>query len=232
MSRHIPDWVLERHLVGELPEGFTAADLAADPSVPERLEKLKASDAEILEQYAPRVVAAQVRARSESRRQAARRPMMVLLPAAALAAVVVVVVALPKDPDILTKGLEPHLEVFRKDQPQPLVSGVVAQPGDVVQLRVVPAGAKFGMVVAVDGEGAPVLVTPTVLPLDAAVALPDAMELDATGDFQRFILVTSDRAFEATDVVGAARSLGKDPEARLQLPGGMKQSSFVIYKAP
>jgi len=231
VSQRIPDWVLERHLVGELPKGFTEADLAADPSVPERLEKLKASDAEILEQHPARVVAAQVRARAEARAPS-RRTMMVLLPAAALAAVVVVVMALPKQPDILTKGLEPHLEVFRRDEPKPLVSGAVAQPGAVVQLRVVPAGAKFGMVVAVDGEGAPVPVTPAVLSLAGALSLPDALELDAAGDFQRFILVTSDHAFDAAEVIAAARSLGRDPAARLELPAGLQQSSFVIVKKP
>lgn len=229
MSGRIPDWVLERHLVGELPEGFTEADLAADPSVPERLAKLKASDAEILERHPPRVVAAQVRARAEARRPA-RRTMMVLLPAVALAAVVVVVIALPRQPDVLTKGLEPHLEVFRKGEPQPLASGAVAHPGEVVQLRVVAAGAKFGMVVAVDGQGAPVPVTPNVLALNAAVTLPDALELDATGDFQRFILVTSDHAFEAAEVLAAARGLGRDPAAKLELPAGLRQSSFVILK--
>src|SRR6185295_16638122 len=95
VSQRIPDWVLERHLVGDaLPAGFTEADLAADPSVPERLEKLKASDAEILERHPPRVVAAQVRARAEERGRRARRPMMVLLPVA-LAGVAAVVIALP-----------------------------------------------------------------------------------------------------------------------------------------
>jgi hypothetical protein len=231
MSQRIPDWVLERHLVGELPAGFSEADLAADPSVPERLAKLKASDAEILEQHPPRVVAANVRARAEQRRPA-RRTFMVLAPAAALAVLVVAVVLAPRGPDITTKGLEPHLDVFRKDEPQPLVSGVVGHPGDVVQLRVVPAGAKFGMVVAVDGEGAPIPVTPATLPLKDAVTLPDALQLDATGAFQRFILVTSDQPFDAADVISAARSLGKDPAARLQLPAGMKQSSFVILKRP
>jgi len=224
MSQRIPDWVLERHLVGELPKGFTEADLAADPSVPERLEKLKASDAEILERHPPRVVAAQVRARAAERGRRARRPMMVLLPAAvALAGVVAVVIALPRQPDVLTKGLEPHLEAFRKDAPlQPLVSGAVGHPGDIIQLRVVPAGAKFGMVVAVDGEGAPVQV--------GALTVPDALELDATGQFERFILVTSDQPFEAAEVLNAARNLGKDPAAKLQLPAGMKQSSFVLLK--
>ena len=225
MSQRIPDWVLERHLVGDaLPAGFTEADLAADPSVPERLEKLKASDAEILERHPPRVVAAQVRARAEERGRRARRPMMVLLPVA-LAGVAAVVIALPRQPDVLTKGLEPHLEVFRKDEPaRPLVSGGVGHPGDIIQLRVVSAGAKFGMVVAVDGEGAPVQV--------GALTVPDALELDATGQFERFILVTSDAPFEAADVLAAARRLGHDPAAKLELPAGLKQSSFVLLKKP
>src|SRR5437764_15433826 len=114
MSGRIPDWVLERHLVGELPEGFSEADLAADPTVPDRLAALRASDADILQRHPPPVVAATVRARAEERRPA-RRPWMALVPIAVAAGLVAVVTPVVlrqlQSPDILTKGLEPHLEV-------------------------------------------------------------------------------------------------------------------------
>ncbi len=239
MSGRIPDWVLERHLVGELPEGFTAADLAADPTVPERLERLRASDAEVLQQHPPRVVAANVRARAEAR-SVERRPAMVmrLVPVAVAAAVVAVIAPVvmrqAQQPDILTKGLEPHLEVLRAGSggSVALEPGATVRPGDVVQLRVVGAGAKFAAVVAVDGAGAETVLTPTALHANGTFTLPDALELDAQGGLERFVLVTADRDFPMDEVLAAARKVGADRAAPLALPEGLKQSSFLLVKSP
>lgn len=243
MSGRIPDWVLERHLVGERPKGFTEADLAADPTVPERLERMRAGNEEILKRHPPPVVAANVRARAEAR-NAELRPVMVRLVPAAIAAVLLVVVApvvvrqmvQPGGPDLLTKGMEPHLEVLRKgpNGSEALAPGAAAQPGNVIQLRVIGAGAAYGVVVAMDGTGSAELLTPAALqlPRSGSLALPDALELDAKGPYERFILVTSDGTFEAADVLTAARKLGPDRSAPLELPSGLKQSSFLIVKGP
>src|SRR5262249_10188698 len=115
-----------------------------------------------------------------------------------------------------------------------LAPGARAGAGSVVQLRIVGAGAAYGVVVAMDGTGAAELVTPTAvqLPRSGSFALPEALELDARGPYERFILVTSDRAFEAAEVLAAARKVGTDQVAPLELPAGQKQSSFLLAKGP
>jgi hypothetical protein len=238
VSRRIPNWVLERSLVGELPEGFTEADLAADPTVPERLAALKQSDTEILEKLPPAQVAARVRQRAGQRRES--RPSFRWVPVAVAAGLIAVVTPVvwklqSQGPDVLTKGLEAHLEVFRQragGAAEPLSSGALAKPGDVVQLRVVGAGEKLGAVVAVDGTGevTPVTPAPVPLPPSGSVTLPDALELDATGDFERFILVTSDGPFDVGEVLAAAHDAGTSPDAPLHLREGLKQRSFVLLK--
>ncbi|HVE81282.1 MAG TPA: ActD protein [Myxococcales bacterium] len=240
MMPRIPDWVLERHLVGELPQGFTEADLAADPTVPERLAALRASDAEILDRHPPAVVAARVRDRDGRRREERRALTLRWVPVAAAAgliAVVAPVVVLLQGPgqgptDLQTKGLEPHLEVFRRgpDGNQALTSGATGHPGDVIQLRVVPASARYGAVLAIDSAGASVLMPPREISTGGSFALPDALELDASGAFERFVLVTSDQPFQADAVLEAARAAGADPAATLRLSPPLKQSSFVILK--
>jgi hypothetical protein len=229
MTGRIPDWVLERARVGELTEGFSVADLAADPSVPERLAKLRAEDEQLLERHPPRVVAAQVRERARRQREPIGRAAFRWVPVAVAAGVIAIVTPLAmRDQgrgDVLTKGLKAHLEVFRQGSNEPLKEGAVARPGDVVQLRIVGAGARYGAVYATDGTRTEVL-TPDVLPLppSGSVTLPDALELDAAGAFERFILVTSRRAFPPTEVLGAA---GKEP---LVLPEGFTASTFQLVK--
>ena len=244
MSKRVPDWVLERYLVGELPPEFSEADVAADPTAQERLAALRASDEEILAKHQPRAVAANVRQRAEQR-QAARRPAMTrwvpLAVAAGLVAVIVpVAMRLQQQPDILTKGLEPHLEVYRQGPGgnELLATGAVGRPGDVIQLRIVPADARFGAVVAVDSSGAATLVAPAQegpaleLPRGRSLSLADALQLDAAGDFDRFFLVTSDRPFQTGDVITAARKLGagSSRDGAMELPSGLKQSAFLIVK--
>jgi hypothetical protein len=132
--------------------------------------------------------------------------------------------------------MEPHLEVLSKGEAGvvALAPGAKARPGNVVQLRIVGAGAAYGAVVAMDGTGAAELLTPGTLqlPHGGSLPLPDALELDDKGPYERFVLVTSDRAFETADVLAAARKVGADQVAKLELPSGLQQSSFLIVKGP
>ena len=244
-GKRVPDWALERYLVGELPPEFSEADVAADPTAQERLARLRASDEEILARHQPRVVAANVRQRAEERLVSGRPAMTRWVPIAAAAGLVAVVALVaarlqqqPDVPDILTKGLEPHLEVYRQGPGgnELLATGAVGRPGDVIQLRIVPAGAQFGAVVAVDSSGAATLVAPAQegpaleLPRGRSLSLADALQLDAAGDLERFFLVTSDRPFQTGDVLAAAGKLGPGREVAMELPSGLKQSAFLIVK--
>lgn len=62
----VPDLLLERYLLGELPEGarlHLEVRLGSDPELRNRLESLRASDAEILKQHPPESVAWRLQAR-------------------------------------------------------------------------------------------------------------------------------------------------------------------------
>lgn len=245
MSRHIPDWVLERFAVGQLPEGFTPEDIAQDPSVPERLAALQKSNAEVLRTYLPAQVAREVERRhGKSRpRAAAVRPWLpVLVPALVAAALVVAlrpaVLRPAEDEGLRPKGLAPHLAVYRqaRSAAETLEPGAKVRAGDVLQLEVVAPGARFAVVVSIDGAGAVTLHAPEhegaaiELPEAGVQPLPHAYALDNAPRFERFILVTAERPFDTGRVLAAARALGADATAPLGLPGGFQQSSFVVTK--
>lgn len=245
--RRIPDWVLERHAVGELPPGYTPEDLAADPTVPERLAALRRSNAEILQQHAPGAVAREVlrrHARGPARTLRVGPWLPVLVPAMVTAAVVAVVVSrsaasrLPEvEEDRVTfKGSVPALEVYRQADGPPvrLADRAEARPGDVLQLRIVSAGAAYGAVVSIDGNGSVTLHAPSrigpAIALRPQLTLASAYALDAAPRFERFILVTSAAPFDAAAVVAAARSAGPEETAPLALPEGLQQFSIVVRK--
>lgn len=246
MSRHIPDWVLERFAVGQLPEGFTPEDIAQDPSVPERLAALQKSNAEILRTHLPAQVAREVERRyGKSRpRAAAVRPWLpVLVPALVAAALVVALRPRVSQPTaeveiIRIKGLAPHLAVYRQAQSvaEALEPGAKVRAGDILQLEVVAPGARYAAVVSIDGAGAVTLHAPEregaaiELPETGVQPLPHAYALDNAPRFERFILVTAERPFDTGRVLDAARALGVDAAAPLGLPSGFQQSSFVVTK--
>ncbi len=140
----IPDWKLERFLLGELsPEEMRAIEgrMASDPDLRRRLEILEASNAEILNEHPPREMAKAIlnRAGSAGSTPARARPhrptyRRALVPAMALgtAALVFLLVkpagfdreaGLPvsEAPDIIRlKGMEPGLFVFKKTAGEPL----------------------------------------------------------------------------------------------------------------
>lgn len=245
MSQRILDWVLERYAVGELPEGITADEIAKDPSVPDRLAALQRSNAEFLARLPPRAAAREILRRRESRSSHSRRATWSAIRwAPMLAAVCAVVLLVPRagprgpEDELRSKGLRPHLEVYRQQnlEAEVLTPDASVRAGDVLQLRVVGATARFAAVVSIDGTGAVTLHAPEHQ--GAALALPDsgvqalghAYALDAAPRFERFVLVTSEQPFDVAVVLSAARALGADPATPLALPLGLRQSSFVVRK--
>jgi hypothetical protein len=240
VSKRIPDWVLERHLVGELPEGYRPEDLEQDPTVPARLAALRESDAKILDEAPPARIAAAVHRRASAERPGAMRWIPIAVAAGLVAIALPVFLARPPGADLQTKGLKPRLEVLRQKPGgyEQLDAGSVARAGDVVQLRIVAADARYGAVLSVDGTGAATQLYPVsgttaaALPRDGALVLPEALELDAQGEFERFLLVTSvEAAFDLGPVLEAARALGPDPARALTLGPGLEVASVVVSKA-
>jgi hypothetical protein len=207
-------------------------------------------------------VAIEARARVAAAARAAPRPrrswILPSLSALAAAALVVVIVRpgagpevprphLPGDgADVLgstrAKGpTDPRLTVFLEhdDGAERLVPGAAVAPRDRLQLGYVANGAAHGVLLSIDGRGAVTLHYPeadggdTALASDGEAVLPYAYELDDAPDFERFLLVTSDRPLAASDVVSAARRLAAQPGAGrtgdLTLPGA-RVTSLLLRK--
>ena len=141
------------------------------------------------------------------------------------------------------KGLQPHLQVFRKrgDDAERLADGDGVEAGDVLQLRYVATDTNaFGAIVSIDGRGEVTRHLPVAgaraeaLEVGKAIALPHAYELDDAPDFERFVFITADRPFEIALILGAARDTAKGGArartAALDLPPVLSQSSFVVEK--
>jgi len=179
----VPDWKLERCLLGELPgperERLDRL-IAADPGLRERLEQLRQDGAALLARHPPAWMARQIERRlagpaaaPSPGRLAAWWPR--LAPAAALALVALAAlpvlrqtpgpgqpVALdgaPAPPEVTgevrLKGLEPSLVLHRRTagSSEELADGAQARPGDRILVQYSAAGRAYGVILSVDGRG-------------------------------------------------------------------------------
>ena len=243
MTRNIPDFVLERYRLKELPERSARAVelmMESDPAIRERLDALAASDAEIQEQYRSVFI--------HDRPAPSRRLVAGLATAAALGfAALLLVVALPRMPQQPsdtervkgTIGGRPSLALYRRTDTgsERLADGAVARPGDLLRVGYASAGRPYGLILSIDGRGAVTLHLPPsgdrAVPLTPGkmVLLDAAYELDEAPQVERFYFVTGKEPFAAEPVVSAARRAahGTVPEA-LPLPAGLEQVTFAIQK--
>ncbi len=259
-KRVVPDFFLEQLILGELPpekEAEILRDLEAEPGGRDRLNRLRASDREILTVHPPESIAAEInrrlaRTRPETRTRPARSRVWVLAPALAAAAVILFLVILPLErgprPGIPGSGLAPSttrvkgspgLIIYRKvpQGVEELSHGSRVRPGDVLQLSYLAAGAAYGLIISIDGRGAVTLhfpaspADPTALGEAGAQPLPRAYELDDAPDFERFFFVTSDRPIKVETVLAAGRALGAEERNPLVLPDGLRQVDFLLSKS-
>jgi hypothetical protein len=259
----IPDLVLEQYLLGELsPEAHERlqAALRSDETLRGRLEALRESDRQILAQYPPADMAASIRSRARTAEGRARRrfpPLALALPLAASAALFISVFAARERlaPQAVgasvaevtrLKGAKTHLSIYRKagDGAEELAAGQAARERDTLQISYTAADAKYGVIVSVDGRGTvtwhlPAGYAGSTVPAPALgrqgeVVLPSAYELDDAPAFERFILVYSEKSFDASLADRAVRALAARPRgadsAALELPAGLGQYSFVVKK--
>ena len=253
----VRDWQLERYLLGELPavelETVRAA-LERDAGLRDRLAALERSNAELLSRHPPRVMAAAVSGRAVRHtprpRIAPRLAFAAALGVAALAAGLTMIApwreervtepALDTAGDITRIKGAPRLVLYRKGPAgsEPVASGSLAHPRDIVQIGYQAAGRRYGVIVSIDGRGVVTRHLPVSGPtaaelLAGSVVLPQAYELDDAPRFERFHLVAADEAFEVETVLQALRasqSASPPADGRLDLPAGWDQSSLLVRK--
>ena len=240
----IPDILLERYRLGELPadDAATIADqIRRDPALAERIATLDRSDRELRDDGVPSTIAAQVRDRvavAEPLRR--RRPAWWLaVPAAAAAAIALAIAARPASPPVVPqpdriKGLQPALAIFRHTAAgsETLADGAIVRPGDLLRVGYRAAGRAYGVILSVDGNhtvtmhlpaagdrAAPLAHQPTVL-------LDQAYELDVAPLWERFYFVAGDAPFDVRPIVAAARAA----PPLLALPRELDQATFSLQK--
>jgi hypothetical protein len=236
MTRAIPDLLLERYRLNELPEPARAAigrAAASDPALHARLDALERSDAEIRDRYAPGVLAP----RRALRRRSARALVLAGALSTAIAALVITIprVTIPTD-DTRIKGAA-SLAVYRRTPAgsERLADGDIARPGDLLRIGYSAGGSTYGVILSIDGTGAVTLHLPPSGDHAAALApggmtlLDSAYELDEAPRIERFYLVTGARPFDVAPVLAAARRAHGAPPA-LSLPSGLEQVTFAVQK--
>ena len=259
-STRTPDLLLEQLVLGELtPERAAAvrARLAREEGGQARLEALEASDAAILDTYAPVVMKAGIEALL-TEAGGHRRVWLggrVLVPAVTMAALLVAL-AVPffgersgagegegasapwqAGSGVRTKG-DPRFSLHLKTATgsEPLASGAVVRPGDRIGLRYLAAGARHGVILSVDARGVVSLHHPdrpdgsTALDSSGAQDLPFAYELDDTPGAERFWFVTGDGPVDVEALIAAVKQLSGGSARSLEPGDGLRATELRLVK--
>lgn len=230
--RRVPDVLVERLHLGELPE-HTAADvrrrLAAEPGGLERLAALEQSDRELL----PRLPGPPQPHRLQPPRTT--RPRW-LAPALLTALATLALVAIP-----FTKGtddLRPKgtalltLHRLAGTGPELLSDGAAAARGDRLQLGARLPAPAFLAILSIDGRG---VVTVHQPPTDTPVReiqVPSSFVLDDAPAYERFFLFTSETSLDESSLHQALNRLPPAPAALPALPPGTAMTELRLVKPP
>lgn len=239
----LPDWLVERAAVDEVPSASRARlEQAVPGELAARVVELREQDARELAAYPPGPAVATIEARL---RRGPRRRRLWLAPLAAAAGLAVIaLVVVPREPEQQTettrvKGAA-RLLAYRQagDQAERLDPDAVVRAGEVIQLRYNTGGARHGVIASIDGGGGVTLHFPATADAPTEVepgtrTLPDAFALDDAPRFERFFLVTANEPIDVARTLEALRGLarrGDAADAVLDLPSGLHQVSFRLRK--
>lgn len=237
----VPDLLVEQLLLGELPQEqarSVRARLEADEDP--RLQRLEASNADILEAYPPEVIARRIQARIDALDPepsggfawpvwgaaaglavaAAALVVWTLGPGAEPAAPesVRVAVAAPPATERLKGDAAVILERQLGTRAEPLLAKSEVSPGDTIQVSYRSAGWAHGVLVSLDGAGAVTLHFPegpddsTALQAEGTAVL-HAFELDDAPGFERFLFFTANSALDPDAIMKRVESIGRSANA-------------------
>ncbi len=230
----LPDWLVERAALDEVPPASRARIERADPrELADRVAAVRDDSAAELAHHPAGPALAQIAARvtAETRQRAERRRRRWSWLGLATTAAAVLIVARfaavrtpiddPRrgdgtaDDGTRVKGPS-RLVAFRQlgEQVERLAQDAVVRAGDVIQLRYNAGGQRYGLIASVDGAGVVTLHFPLseeAPPQATAVSsetatLPHAYALDDAPSFERFFFVTADEPVDVQQTLAALRS--------------------------
>ena len=248
----LPDWLVERAALGEVPPASKSRVDRADPqALAERIAAVREESAAELARHPARPAVAQIQERIafDRRRRSERKRRWIggLALASSAALVAVVLLAKPSvapDPieDTRVKGT-PRLLAYRQlgDGVETLEQDALVRGGDVIQLRYNAGGHGYGVIASLDGAGIVTLHYPLredAPPQATAMAhdttsLPHAYALDDAPRFERFIFITANDPIDLPEVLNAVRVLAQRADsatAAVELPSGFQQWSLRLRK--
>jgi len=251
----IPDIVLERYRLNELPPAETARiaeRLGVDVPLRQRLEALDRSD-ESLREPIDRLRSRLIAREAPARQRSIAWPIPAVVAMSAVLAAVVWQMSTPRTsllpettPTDRVKGGAasglPALALYRRtaEGSEQLADGAIAHPGDLIRVGYRAAGRHYGVIVSIDGAGVVTMHLPPngehaeTLKDEAIVLLDQAYELDNAPRWERFYFVAGASPFDAGAIVQAAReaarSQAQTPAPALALPSGLDQAGFTLQK--
>jgi hypothetical protein len=260
-KRTFDDLSLERYVLGELGKKeakLIEEDMARDQELALRVSKIKESNVEILEKYAPHAMTERILSRAEnntdeSRAKRSPRTVRRVIYAFGCAAVLasLLVVFLP----MLTNGMlsgtnnegirvkgDFALKLYRQTASgyEELADRARVSPGERFQLKYRAGNESYGMIFSIDGRGNITLHFPQngkaspLLSKKGDVPLLDAFELDDAPGFERFFFVASKNVFNVSDVLAKgeelAGSVDRGLSGRLTLASGLSSASVALIK--
>lgn len=250
----LPDWLVERIALDEVPPASRARISGIDPqALAERLAALRADNAVELAAYpaAPAVAQLEARIAAEAKRRTAarRRKFASVLGALGTVAAIVVLVLVTRtstetraidEPEVTRPKGHARLLAFRNagDHAEPLSEDALVQAGDTIQLRYHGGGQRHGVIASIDGAGAVTLHYPADERASTSLAakptsLPNSYTLDDAPRFERFLFLTSEQPLDVRDTLGALRALARRVDsvsAPADLPAHIQQWSFRLRK--
>ncbi len=248
-ANHIPDVILERYRLDELPSADAAGvaeRLARDPQLAARMKALDASDTAL--GPAVELAAARLPGRLPVR---SRRVMWTMIPATAAVAFVLLAVVLRMDrsaavpSDDRIKGDvgpgAPALALYRRTPggSERLDDGALARPCDLIRVGYRAAGYSHGVIISIDGLGN---MTMHLAAGDRAIALQQtktalldqAYELDDAPRWERFYFVVGNTPFDVAPIVHAVKEAAQTETGTaspaLRLPRELRQANFTLLK--
>ena len=112
------------------------------------------------------------------------------------------------------KGVGTRMYLYKKvgDEAVKLSDSDSVSAGDIIQISYIASGAKYGVIVSVDGNGVvtqhypEVGYTSALLETNGEIPLDYSYQLDDAPSFERFLLITGDKPFTVSGIVDAVDS--------------------------
>ncbi len=235
----ISEVILERYILGELPESKMSElsrIISNNPDLKQKIENIKKANEEILMDYPADMAASLIRDREASvnkKNIKNSRVKLFLIPSFAAVAAAAVFLIFPMVNNFLSddiyndttriKGVEANIYVYRKigSDVEQLRDGATAKKNDLLQIAYSATGKElYGAIISIDGRGTvtlhhPINGTSSKIKTGSKVVLQNSYELDDAPAFEKFFFLISGSEIETEKIISRAKILASDPKVIL-----------------